>query len=150
MTTKRCAKCTREQPIAEFCAMASAVDGLHCWCRECRTSYGRAWRASRPAGYHVALTDKMRAKYPHKQRARSAVDAEVASGRMTPAREHQCTDCGAQAFAYDHAHGYDPPHELDVEPVCSRCHGLRSRARGEHARPRARGFSPPLNRQEFP
>lgn len=34
---------------------------------------------------------------------------------------------------YDHAHGYDKP--LEVEPVCFKCNGKRSKARGEHRVP---------------
>ena len=43
-----------------------------------------------------------------------------------------CVDCGSPAAAYDHARGYDCP--LDVDAVCFKCHGKRSRERGEHKR----------------
>lgn len=60
-------------------------------------------------------------------------------------------DCGAPARHYDHARGYTDPHVLDVEPVCTKCHGRRTGERGEmahgegHARavldaPRVRGI----------
>lgn len=130
--TKKCTKCGESKSIDEFCAMAKAPDGRHYWCRVCRSSYNRKWARDRPA-YYQQNSRKMRARYPQRQRARSVVTQAIKMGRMPPANSLACVDCGTLAYAYDHNHGYEPPHELDVEPVCSRCHGLRSRARGEHA-----------------
>lgn len=56
---KRCAKCERDKNIVEFCAMKKSKDGLHPWCRECRSAYNRAWAQARP-GYYAASVVSMR------------------------------------------------------------------------------------------
>lgn len=69
-------------------------------------------------------------RHPERCRARSAVSYAVRKNRLSAARDCRCTDCGEPAQSYDHYLGYDQP--LAVEAVCFRCHGHRSRARGEH------------------
>jgi hypothetical protein len=131
---KRCAKCECDKNIVEFCAMKKSKDGLHPWCRECRSAYNRAWAQARP-GYYAASVVSMRKRYPDRQRARQIIHQDVKMGRRPKASTLECVDCKAKAAAYDHARGYEPPNDRYVEPVCHRCHGLRSRARGEHAGP---------------
>ena len=113
--------------------MAKARDGLHYWCRSCRTRYTTAWRRARP-GYAIRATKKMRRLHPERQAARSKIDAMVKAGTLPSSKTLACADCGGSARHYDHARGYEPPNDLYVEPVCTACHGLRSRKRGEHGR----------------
>jgi hypothetical protein len=70
------------------------------------------------------------ARYPERRRAREQVKDAIRRGDLPSAKMKMCRDCAAPAAAYDHHLGYDRP--LAVEPVCHRCHGARSRARGEH------------------
>lgn len=71
-------------------------------------------------------------RYPERRRARERVKDAVRRGDLAPIKTCTCVDCGASAQAYDHAYGYDQP--LKVDPVCYKCHGRRSRKRGEHTR----------------
>lgn len=135
--TKACAKCGVEKPLDEFCRMAKTRDGKHPWCRECKTEYNRDWRAKNP-GYYGEHVKRMRRKHPVHQAARSRIDLDIRNGRRPPARDLACVDCGKQAAHYDHARGYEPPNDGYVEPVCHRCHGLRSRSRGEHQTPHSK------------
>lgn len=77
-------------------------------------------------------------RHPERRRARERVKDAVRAGRLPRAKDVFCVDCGCAADSYDHPRGYEPPFDLDVEPVCYRCHGLRSRERGEHKGPRAK------------
>jgi hypothetical protein len=133
---KTCAKCEAEKPLAEFCAMAKAKDGRHPWCRSCRSSYNKTWAKARP-GYSAAHVRTMRVRHPEQQQARQKIHQDVKMGRRPRVSTLPCVDCGEPAARYDHARGYAPPNDTYVEPVCTRCDGLRSRARGEHAQPKA-------------
>lgn len=93
------------------------------------------WRGGNPAPdpeKRRANAKASAARYPERRRAREKVKDAVRRGDLAPIKSCLCVDCGAQAHAYDHAFGYDKP--LQVEPVCSKCHGRRSRERGEHRR----------------
>jgi hypothetical protein len=70
------------------------------------------------------------ARYPERRRAREKVKDAVRAGKLARVRTLLCVDCGEGARAYDHFAGYDKP--LTVEPTCFKCHGKRSRERGEH------------------
>ena len=141
---KDCTKCGVAKDVSEFCAMAKAPDGRHYWCRACRTLYAKRWRKRHP-GRATAAVDRMRSKYPERQAARTAIDRLVRLGAISPARHHSCADCGNRAAQYDHARGYLPPHDVYVEPVCNKCHGLRDRARGEHSHGRRKVSLPMLD-----
>jgi hypothetical protein len=51
-----------------------------------------------------------------------AIAREIKNGRMLPAKDHKCVDCGSQAKDYDHREYLKP---LQVVPVCGRCNRLR-------------------------
>ena len=59
--------------------------------------------------------------------ARAAVRWAVQLGRIPRASDLVCTDCGGPARHYDHHLGYAKEHRLDVQPVCTKCHGIRGR-----------------------
>lgn len=137
MDTKRCSTCRIDLPRANFSRMAAAKDGLCSRCKDCNAVYQRSWRRKQPD-----LKERTRrslkayvARNPDRTAARRAVKYRVRTQQMPPAVTLPCVDCAAPAHHYDHHLGYDKAHQLDVQPVCRRCHGLRSRARGEHARP---------------
>lgn len=132
MPGKTCAQCGQEKPLDEFCAMAKASDGRHPWCRDCKREYSQRWRQEHP-GYYAENVKKMRSRHPAHQKARSKIDIQIRKGERPSAKALACVDCAQPAAHYDHARGYEPPNDTYVEPVCHRCHGLRSRARGEHA-----------------
>lgn len=41
---KICNKCKQEKPLSEFNKNKSYKDGLDCYCKECRKSYGKGYR----------------------------------------------------------------------------------------------------------
>ena len=63
-----------------------------------------------------------RQKYPHKARARSAVNHAIRDGKLPPASRYHCRMCWTQAEEYHHHRGYELEHWLDVIPVCVKCH----------------------------
>jgi hypothetical protein len=65
------------------------------------------------------LSEKAR---PLQRRAIARVRYAVATGRIRPARDHSCVDCGEPAKHYDHR-DYTKP--LDVDPVCVSCNRRR-------------------------
>ena len=70
------------------------------------------------------------ARYPDRRRAREKVKDAIRSGKLPQIKTQKCCNCGGDAKRYDHPRGYE--NALDVEPVCFKCDGMRSRARGEH------------------
>jgi hypothetical protein len=61
-----------------------------------------------------------------KRQAHGVVWTAIRKGVLAPARGLLCIDCGNPAASYDHYLGYAPEHRLDVQPVCSPCHGQRT------------------------
>lgn len=70
------------------------------------------------------------ARYPERRRARERLKDAVRSGAIPPIQYQSCVDCGGSAQRYDHFNGYE--NALDVQPVCCKCDGVRSKNRGEH------------------
>lgn len=127
---KTCCKCGRERSPEEFCRCRAARDGRSSWCKDCQAVYMRTRRGDPESRRRNSKASDRR--HPERRAAREKVKDAIRAGRIPSARTLLCKDCGHPAASYDHAFGYDRP--LDVEAVCFRCHGLRSRGRGEHAR----------------
>ena len=125
---KICVRC--KLPKADFPKNRSRRDGLGSWCNDCQRDYMRG-RKGDPIKRRLAAK-KSAHRYPERRQAREKVKDAVRSGKLSIIKRQICVDCGAPANSYDHYLGYD--HKLDVEPVCSVCHGKRSRKRGEHRR----------------
>lgn len=62
--------------------------------------------------------------------ARARIIYMVKHGKMQPAKNLICLDCGKSAKEYDHSKGYDTDY---VEPVCIKCHKKRYKERREYA-----------------
>lgn len=60
-----------------------------------------------------------------REAAQAKVNREIKAGRMKPATEYKCVDCGAQAIGYEHRDYAQP---LWVDPICHRCNRLRGPA----------------------
>lgn len=125
---KRCVRCSATKE--EFPRNSKSRDGLGSWCNDCCRDYMRN-RKSDPEKRRFAAKQSSK-RHPDKRRAREQVKEAVRKGTLKPIKTLKCIDCGRNAVAYDHFCGYEQP--LTVEPVCSECHGLRSRKRGEHRR----------------
>lgn len=61
-----------------------------------------------------------------KVKARCAVNHAVRMGRLARPRTLPCIDCGNPAREYDHHLGYDLVNHLNVQPVCAKCHKIRT------------------------
>jgi hypothetical protein len=66
-----------------------------------------------------------------KQAARQAVNVLVRRGDIPHPRDSFCFDCRGEASQYDHFRGYEGSAVFDVQPVCVKCHVIRSMVRGE-------------------
>lgn len=86
-------------------------------------------------------------RYPERRKAREQVKDAIRRGDFLPAKKRQCVDCGEAAKRYDHPRGYE--NVLDIEPVCYRCDGLRSRKRGEHRLKGRKRVTPTLKADWF-
>ena len=65
-------------------------------------------------------------------KARSSVYVRVRNGQLSKPSSRKCAGCGKPAAQYDHPNGHSTNGK--VEPVCMKCHGRRSRMRGEHSK----------------
>lgn len=72
-----------------------------------------------------SLSDSGPEFYAARQRAIGVIGNAVRLGRLQPAFQRTCVDCGADAQVYDHR-DYRKPYEVD--PVCQTCNLKRGRA----------------------
>jgi hypothetical protein len=129
ISMKTCCHCKLTKLYSEFSRHSRSRDGMQPWCKDCVRDTRAQW--PQDAARHAQSEAKMRKLYPERVKARMVIKYLVRTNRLPAARTVACVDCGGAAREYDHYLGYDRPR--DVQPVCSKCHGLRDRARGEHA-----------------
>ena len=89
-------------------------------CLQCGLTRVR-WRKGKNR-YFCNPCTLVRAKCSGRATASSLLQREIRAGRIRPAKEFQCVDCGVPAQAYDHR-DYSKP--LDVQPVCNGCNVRR-------------------------
>lgn len=136
IVTKRCPRCKAVKPVAEFSKNRASRDGLLARCKSCdrakgalyeKSNKGRAARrrySATPAG-RVADTKTKRSyrqRHPIRERARQCVTYAIKTGRIPPAKRLICRHCFALADGYHHHRGYAEENQLDVIPLCRRCH----------------------------
>lgn len=132
--TKCCNKCKQIKPVEAFAKNRARWDGLQHYCKGCRRAYERLpnqkvkrlaqvrrYQAT-PKGKETAKRADLRRKDSAQVKARAKVRDKVAKGKLLPARALRCAHCNEPAEEYHHHLGYDPPHELDVIPLCRTCH----------------------------
>ena len=132
---KWCTGCKSWHHKGEFGPDKSRPDGLASTCArrrgEMRVSRQRRARVSKLGAFFVEARDGDR------EQARSRVNHRVKTGLIPHPNQLPCVDCGHVWLAgerrheYDHHKGYSAQHQLDVEPVCTQCHRVRSERRGE-------------------
>jgi len=81
---------------------------------------------------HTQLVMESQKRHPEKNLARKKVTRYVKRGIIRPARELKCIDCKNTADCYDHYKGYGKEHQLDIKPVCWKCHIKRGKNRKEY------------------
>ena len=142
---KRCTRCRETKERHEFSIDVSRKDGLRPSCRSCAADVWRAWRSLQEArkrppieierarrrawkSANIERERQRRIGYRFKDSARSALHDAVRRGLIS--RPAECSEChSTERKIHGHHHrGYD--NALDVEWLCSACHGRRHR--GEH------------------
>lgn len=137
--SKPCIECGRELPKSEFYQHAMMDDGHLNKCKGCVREYQRQrhhekmqdpeWRErerERSREKFARLGDTWAKTDPVKKAANTAVGSAVKRGDLIPA--DACEDCGHDFSEFRreaHHEDYDKP--LDVEWLCSLCHGKRHR-----------------------
>lgn len=132
---KRCAACKKVKPASDF-----PRQGMHPYCRVCRTEKSSAYKRGPGRKAHAARMqryNKNRYKndpsYPLKVRARNAVHLAVTSGLLT--KPKRCPTCNQRKVIHGHHHkGYDKKNWLNVLWRCARCHRQDERNEQEEAR----------------
>lgn len=117
-----CPGCSVTRPIDEFWRSGK----LQSWCRDCSRAYMRkTWPQRRDEHAQRSRAMRKDPKYSAQIRARSAVSHAVARGKL---QRCPCSKCGTEKNVHAHHHkGYAPEHWLDVEWLCSSCHGKEHR-----------------------
>ena len=130
---KRCSRCKREKPLAEFHRNAAKPDGRQTACKECHRAYVRSHYEKRPAYYKAKSVRQTRVK-------RAAIRKVIEAAKDRP-----CMDCGVAHPTYvmdfDHVRGTkrfnigrglsswtvaDVEAEIaKCEVVCANCHRER-------------------------
>lgn len=127
---KWCTDCKQWHPLSEFMRDATRGDGLSVRCRDANR------RRYRARYVPVAEENRKRMGPPaqpgregDKKQARARVNAEVQRGRMANPDNLPCAQCGhicgddGRRHEYHHHKGYGADAQLDVIPLCSKCHG---------------------------
>jgi hypothetical protein len=136
MKKKRCSKCKKMLPLVSFSKCKAARDGRAWRCLECNRTYLREARALLTLKERVKYQEDLdfrkrkiarcmeyQRKYPERYKARRAVMVSVRKGALT--KPVACEDCGVAKNVQAHHEDYAKP--LEVEWLCSVCHGKRHR-----------------------
>ena len=138
MNTRTCTECSQALPITEFYKHPQMGDGYLNQCKGCKRAYQRdrhhrkmldpEWRAKERARSRKKMKGKAQKRDKVKRSAHTAVSNAVRDGRLTA--PDQCEQCGHDFSHFRreaHHNDYDKP--LEVEWLCSICHGKRHRKR---------------------
>jgi hypothetical protein len=139
--TKRCPKCKKDKPLADFGTDRARKDNKKPHCKQCQSEYAKSpkGRAARQRWldnggveklHFYQQSDKGRAdrlranaaygkRNSQKIRAVAAVTRAVGLGKMPRAAELDCSHCPDSAQEYHHP-DYDEP--LQVVALCRLCH----------------------------
>lgn len=122
---KICSSCHEEKPATEFGLRRRSPDGLQAWCRDCRREYQRVYAQKfRNPERHRRAQHRYRLRHAEKNRAHRIVRSAVkACHIVVPV---WCQRCGCVTNLEAHHHDYSRP--LEVEGLCSTCHGLAHRS----------------------
>lgn len=130
---KWCCGCKAWHSRESFGVDRTRSDGLDPTCHQARKdqhkrTYVARPRRSKKGSFFAPTRDGDRIQ------ARSRVNQAVNSGLIPDPNDLPCTDCGHvfgddMDHEYDHYMGYGAANQLDVQPVCTRCHGKREMGR---------------------
>jgi hypothetical protein len=133
---KRCSACKQWKNHIFFGKDASRGDGLCTICNACRKfNYHKQYKPKTGPRRYGPLASPGRDG--DKLQSRSRVNRMVEQGKLSDPNMLPCADCGhlgdGRRHEYDHYLGYAAEHHIDVQAVCTICHGKRARDRGEYA-----------------
>ncbi|KKL66148.1 hypothetical protein LCGC14_2147870 [marine sediment metagenome] len=138
MKTKVCRKCKVEKPAEEFYAKKERKDGLQYSCKICQKNYLRTWLHNNRdymlgyrRKYNKANRKKLneqienwRLKHPERSKAKNTLKVAVINGKIK--KPTICSVClESQESKQLHGHHDDYSKPLDVEWLCSPCHGAK-------------------------
>ena len=127
MAEKRCSRCGRVLPVAEFNGNASRPDGLQAECREC---VGAVRQDRYATGRDLEARVRQCESDPRPKLARLCVRLALNAGVLT--RPDHCSGCGCpDTERVIQAHHADYSRPLDVIWLCPRCHSRMDAMRRE-------------------
>lgn len=133
---KWCLRCKCWHPVARFGLDASRYDGLNASCGLGRRRFHADTYVATPEDQRKPMGPPAHApRAGDKAQARHYINLQVRKGMRPHPNLLPCTDCGhnwiphQKRHEYDHHLGYAAEHHGDVQPVCTRCHAARERAR---------------------
>ena len=135
-----CTRCDNYKKASEFFKRSASIDGLQPCCKECDQQlraerYYGDWDREKETRRRYSQTPSAKKKHleanrlyiqrnPEKSKARYAVSNALRDGKIE--RPDSCLDCGlATRDLQAHHEDYSKP--LEVEWLCTRCHGKRHR-----------------------
>jgi len=125
---KRCSCCKEAKLLSDFYKNAAQRDGHYSYCKSCWRVKVSQWHEDNPEAYERILAKRSRKprastswgrRNPEKKRAQWAVFYAVKTGRLI--KPDECSRCGRTGRIEGHHFDYSRP--LDVEWLCTRCHG---------------------------
>ena len=139
---KKCFKCEKAKPLADFYKHKMMADGHLGKCKECAKRDVRKHRREtegpreydrkryrenlKRREYTRKISDAWAAKYPEKCRAQWTVNNAVRDKRLI---KMPCEKCGAVYHIHGHHDDYSKP--LDVIWLCVRCHAIHHYAKAD-------------------
>jgi ribosomal protein L44E len=140
---KHCKGCDTAKPVTDFNKNRSSKDGLQYRCRQCQLAANRQWCERHPEVRRAALRRQYRrekakpgSRRPSKSGPAKAKKAQLAvwnatlTGRLI--RPDNCSACGSSEWPIQ-AHHEDYSRPLDVQWLCTRCHGRLHAAKKQGA-----------------
>jgi hypothetical protein len=95
---KRCPKCGKTKPKAEFHKSSRSKDGLQSWCRSCGTAAATRWNAEHCERHRYNVV-KWKAEHPEQSRANGAAQKLSNRNKALILLGDHCPKCGAQLAA---------------------------------------------------
>jgi hypothetical protein len=122
---KTCSKCNQVKAEAEFGTRHRSIDGLQAWCRDCLREYQREYaRNYRDLERHRNNQKRYLERNRHKGLAHQMIGSAVRKGAIFVPL--WCQRCGCVNHLEAHHNDYNKP--LEVEWLCTTCHGLAHRS----------------------
>ncbi|MEG4574282.1 hypothetical protein QUA56_16555 [Microcoleus sp. N3A4] len=131
---KNCFRCKQWLSLDLFRSDKSRYDEKNPSCTKCRNAYCRSRHKSIPKELRKPLgPPPSPCRDGDKRQARARVNHRIKAGKLPHPNSLACVDCNHfgsdKRHEYDHYKGYAGIHHLEVECVCTSCHGKREKQR---------------------